>query len=48
MVIGYCMKCRAVRGIVKAKTVRMKNGRPATDGVCQVCGARMYRLGAAA
>ena len=45
--IGYCMKCRAERDIAGAKTVAMKNGRPATEGVCPTCGTRMYRLGKA-
>lgn len=42
---GYCMKCREERMIADAKEVRMKNGRPATEGKCPVCGTRMYRLG---
>ena len=42
---GYCMKCRDERTIADAKEVRMKNGRPATEGKCPVCGTRMYRLG---
>lgn len=25
--------------------ITMKNGRPATEGVCSVCGTKMYRLG---
>jgi hypothetical protein len=42
---GYCMKCRGEREIKQAKTVVMKNGRPATVGNCSSCGTRMYRLG---
>ena len=42
---GYCMKCRSERDIADATEVRMKNGRPATEGKCPVCGTRMYRLG---
>ena len=42
---GYCMKCREERMIADAREVRMKNGRPATEGKCPVCGTRMYRLG---
>lgn len=45
---GYCMKCRGEQEICQAKTVQMKNGRPATSGVCFRCGTRMYRLGKAA
>ena len=39
------MKCREERDIADAKSVTMKNGRPATQGTCPVCGTRMYRLG---
>jgi hypothetical protein len=28
-----------------AKAVTMKNGKPATQGVCPVCGTRMYKIG---
>jgi hypothetical protein len=28
-----------------AKSVTMKNGRPATQGMCPVCGTKMYRIG---
>ena len=42
---GYCMRCRAEREIANAKTVLMKNGRPATEGQCPVCGTRIFRLG---
>ena len=42
---GYCMKCREEREIADAHEVQMKNGRPATEGKCPVCGTRMYRLG---
>jgi len=39
------MRCRAEREIANAKTVLMKNGRPATEGQCPVCGTRIFRLG---
>jgi len=28
-----------------AKSVTMKNGRPATKGICPTCGSKMYRIG---
>jgi len=28
-----------------AKAITMKNGRPATQGVCPVCGTKMFRIG---
>ena len=42
---AYCMKCRAKREMKDAKRITMKNGRPATQGVCSVCGTKMFRIG---
>jgi hypothetical protein len=42
---AYCMKCHTTREIKNAKSVTMKNGKPATEGVCPVCGTKMYRIG---
>lgn len=42
---AYCMKCQAKREMKDAKPVTIKNGRPATLGVCPVCGSKMFRLG---
>jgi hypothetical protein len=28
-----------------AKAISMKNGKPATQGVCPVCGTKMFRIG---
>jgi len=44
---GYCVKCRRKREIKNAKSIKMKNGRPATQGVCPVCGTKMFRIGKA-
>ncbi len=41
---GYCMKCRTMREMKETKVVTMKNGRPATQGVCPVCGTKMFRI----
>jgi len=30
-----------------AKAVTMKNGKPATQGICPTCGTKMFRIGAA-
>ena len=43
--LGYCVKCRAKREIRNARAITMKNGRPATQGVCPVCGTKMFRIG---
>jgi len=42
---AYCMKCRAKRKIKNPKSIVMKNGRPATQGECPVCGTKVYRIG---
>ena len=45
---AYCMKCRTKREMKDAKAITMKNGRPATQGVCPVCGTKMFRIGRSA
>jgi len=42
---GYCVKCHTRREIKNAKIVTMENGKPATQGVCPVCGTKMFRMG---
>ena len=42
---AYCMKCRVKREMKNAKAITMKNGKPATQGVCPVCGTKMFRIG---
>ena len=42
---AYCMKCRAKREMKDTKAITMKNGRPATQGVCPTCGTKMFRIG---
>jgi len=41
---AYCVKCRAKREMKDAKAITMKNGKPATQGVCPVCGTKMFRI----
>jgi hypothetical protein len=41
---AYCMKCRTKREMSNPKTITMKNGRPATQGVCPVCGTKMITI----
>jgi hypothetical protein len=45
---AYCLKCRTKREMADEKQVTMKNGKPATQGKCPVCGTTMYKIGAAA
>ena len=42
---AYCVKCRAKREMKEAKSITMKNGKPATQGVCPACGTKMFRIG---
>lgn len=42
---GYCVKCKAKREIQDAKEITMKNGRPATQGLCPVCGTKIFKIG---
>ncbi len=42
---AYCMKCRAKREMKDTKAITMKNGKPATQGVCPTCGTKMFRIG---
>lgn len=42
---GYCVKCKAKREIKDAQEITMKNGRPATQGVCPVCGTKIFKIG---
>ncbi|MDD5311546.1 MAG: DUF5679 domain-containing protein [Dehalococcoidia bacterium] len=44
---AYCMKCRAKREMKNARAIKMKNGKPATQGVCAKCGTKMFRIGKA-
>jgi len=42
---AYCLKCRTKRDIKDAAQVTLKNGRPATNGTCSVCGTKVFRIG---
>lgn len=41
---AYCMKCKVERTVQNAQTITTKNGRPAMQGVCPVCGTKMYKF----
>jgi hypothetical protein len=41
---AYCVKCRKKRDIEDPKEVDMKGGRRAMQGVCGVCGTKMFRI----
>jgi hypothetical protein len=42
---AYCLKCREKREMQDPTPVTMKNGKPATSGICPVCGTKMYKIG---
>ncbi len=42
---AYCVKCRTKREMKDTKSIIMKNGKPATQGVCPTCGTKMFRIG---
>ena len=44
---GYCVKCRSKKEIKGAKSITMKNGRPATEGTCPTCGTKIFKIGKA-
>ena len=41
---AYCMKCKAGRTIQNVQIVTTKNGRPAANGACPVCGTKMFKF----
>jgi RNase P subunit RPR2 len=42
---AYCVKCKAKRDMSVEKKITMKNGKPATEGTCPVCGTKMFKIG---
>jgi len=42
---AYCMKCRKEVEIKNPRDVKMKNGKPATQGICSACGTKVFRIG---
>jgi hypothetical protein len=41
---AYCMKCKAERTVQNVQIVTTKNGRPAANGTCPVCGTKMFKF----
>ncbi len=42
---AYCVKCKAKKEMKNPEEVKLKNGRPATKGICPDCGTKMFRIG---
>ena len=45
-VTAYCMKCRATRSVRDPRPTTLKNGTVATEGTCDTCGTRVFKMGA--
>ena len=43
---AYCVKCRDKREVKDPKQITMKNGKPAVQGKCPVCGTTLNKIGA--
>jgi hypothetical protein len=42
---AYCVKCKSKKEIKAPKAIKMKNGKPATQGTCPTCGTKVFRIG---
>ncbi len=42
---AYCVKCKSRREIEEVKQVTLKNNRPAMQGICPVCGTKVFKIG---
>jgi len=42
---AYCVKCKVKKEMKDAKSITMKNGRPASQGIFPSCGTKMFRIG---
>lgn len=43
----HCLRCKGKTEANEVKSVTLKNGREAQQGVCSVCGAKVFRMGKA-
>ncbi|MBV9228272.1 MAG: hypothetical protein JOZ18_03075 [Chloroflexi bacterium] len=41
---AYCVKCKEKREMKNAHQITMKNGKPALQGQCTVCGTTLNRI----
>ena len=39
------MKCKTKREMKEPKNIVMKNGKKAVQGICPVCGTKLFRIG---
>jgi hypothetical protein len=45
MAQAYCVKDKKMVDIVDAQKITMKNGKPALQGTCPICGGKVFRIG---
>jgi len=45
MAMAYCVKDKMKVEVQNPQQITMKNGKPATQGVCPVCGTKMFKIG---
>jgi hypothetical protein len=43
---AYCVRCKKKVEIKDPQKVRLKNGKPATKGLCPNCSTSVFRIGA--
>jgi Domain of unknown function (DUF5679) len=46
MAEAYCVKDKMKVEIKSPQKITMKNGKPATQGICPKCGGKVFRIGA--
>jgi len=45
MTNAYCVKCKASREMKSPQNITMKNGKKAVQGICPICGTKLFRIG---
>jgi hypothetical protein len=45
MAEAYCVKDKKKVEVQNAQKITMKNGKPAIQGTCPVCGGKVFRIG---
>jgi RNase P subunit RPR2 len=46
MTQAYCVRCKKKVEMKNPQKVRLKNGKPATKGICPSCDTKVFRIGA--
>jgi hypothetical protein len=45
MAEAYCVKDKKKVEVKNAQKITMKNGKPAIQGTCPICGGKVFRIG---